>query len=93
MSTNDRLLSVEQLQNWLDSFYGRKPMDEMSKENRTSAGSIVGQLIDTMRETERLREALLECKDNIIKWGKSECDFFRYVNETLSNKESNDNND
>jgi hypothetical protein len=54
------MLSIKQLENWLDSFNGITPMQESSQENWTNEGEIVVQLINTMRENCIMKEGLLE---------------------------------
>jgi hypothetical protein len=54
------MLSIEQLENWLDSFNSITPMEENSQENRTNAGEIVVQLINAMRENHIMKEELSE---------------------------------
>lgn len=54
------MLSIEQLENWLDSFNGITPMEENSQENHTNTEEIVVQLINAMRENRIMKEELLE---------------------------------
>lgn len=53
------MLTIEQLENMLDSYNGITPMAQDSKENHTTLGEIVVQLIESMEKVDKLKEALL----------------------------------
>lgn len=56
------------------------------EDNNIAAVAI--QLADVMHENKEIFSILLECRDNMIKWGKGECSFFYSINKVLSNKDT-----